>query len=163
MAETQSGSFFTIRCYGGPLRVAKTGTCKIRWTGDYFVMTCLPLTPQPPVTIKLATQESDCQRSSLAGRTIVHRLYGLSLWIGNLELEQQSSGILALCWAECSGYVDLGIVAVVSGSILKMEEEGPTSQRLHYCIWILCAGQGFKFYLVEEQNDKGRLRCTFWL
>ena len=32
----------------------QTGTCKIRWTGDYFVMTCSPLTPQPPVTIQTA-------------------------------------------------------------------------------------------------------------
>ena len=32
----------------------QTGTCKIRWTGDYFVMTCSPLTPHPPVTIQTA-------------------------------------------------------------------------------------------------------------
>ena len=32
----------------------QTGTCKIRWTGDYFVMKCSPLTPQPPVTIQTA-------------------------------------------------------------------------------------------------------------
>ena len=44
-----------------------------------FVMTCSPLTPQPPVTIQtarppfqLATWESDGQRSTLAGSTIAH-------------------------------------------------------------------------------------------
>ena len=55
----------------------QTGTLESRWRGDYFVMARSPLTPQPPATIRtgrppfhLATYKSDCQRSSLAGRTI---------------------------------------------------------------------------------------------
>ena len=32
----------------------QTGTCKTRWTGDYFVMTCSSLTPQPPITMQTA-------------------------------------------------------------------------------------------------------------
>ena len=51
--KTQSGPLFTIRCYGD-LSELPNRNWKINRTGDYFVMTCSPLTPQPPVTIETA-------------------------------------------------------------------------------------------------------------
>ena len=49
--SNQSESLFTICCYGDML-ICQTGTLETRWGGDYFVMTCSPLTPQPPATIR---------------------------------------------------------------------------------------------------------------